>query len=426
MTAIDAQKSSAATVAALRALEALRAGVPNRESVLYLGTMQDQVVDKYLANLEFTRRRANWEPVEGVYDGLLLAGGFGSGKSHLLEYLAQRALQEHFVVSSVVISKETPLHNISAVYRAAINDARVPGRPGSAIGEIATGLKTDPLRFAQLYRWLATDGRFVDHRLTATLRMFDQFGGGDEEFDDKILQFWAGDTFAVAEIRKRLREAGWLGEYDIRSTREDALCRDRLTFVSRLIAAAGYSGWVILLDEVELIGRYSLLQRGRSYAEIAQWLRGQDRDLNAPWTAVLATVDDFEAEVLIARNDLEKIPTRLSSVAQGAEQLVDSAKRGMELLREHSMHLEPPTSDELDTTYRAIKSIHGEALDWAPPDVHGIERLPSNRMRQYVRSWINEWDMVYLDPSYSPVTISTDVKVDLSAETQVDAEGYQP
>ena len=286
------------------------------------------------------------------------------------------------------------------------------------------GLKTDPLRFAKLYRWLATDGRFVDHRLTATLRMFDQFGGGDEEFDDKILQFWAGDTFAIAEIRKRLREAGWLGEYDIRSTREDALCRDRLSFVSRLIAAASYSGWVILLDEVELIGRYSLLQRGRSYAEIAQWLQGQDRDPNAPWTAVLTTVDDFETEVLIARNDLEKFPTRLSSVAQGAQQLVDSAKRGMELLREGSMRLEPPTSDELDTTYRAIKSIHGEALDWVPPDVHGIERLPSNRMRQYVRSWINEWGLVYLDPSYSPVTISTDVKVDLSAETQVDAEGY--
>ncbi|MCL5948839.1 MAG: ATP-binding protein [Actinobacteria bacterium] len=134
MAATDAQKSSAATVAALRALEALRAGLPNRESVLYLGTMQDQVVDKYLANLEFTKRRANWEPVEGVYDGLLLASGFGSGKSHLLEYLAQRALQEHFVVSSVVISKETPLHNISAVYRAAINDARVqagPGRPSA-------------------------------------------------------------------------------------------------------------------------------------------------------------------------------------------------------------------------------------------------------------------------------------------------------
>ncbi len=426
MTLLDPGDVQRRTVTALRALEALRAGVPNRESVLHLGTMQAQVVDKYLANLELTARRANWEPTDRASAGLLISGGFGSGKSHLLEYLAQRALQQNFVVSRVVISKETPLYNLAAVYRAAINDARVPGRPGSAITEIATGLQTDSLRFAQLYRWLATDGSFVDHRLTSTLRMFEQFAGGDEEFVDKILQFWAGDQFAVAEIRRRLREAGWLSEYNIRSTREDVLCRDRLSFVSRLIGAAGYSGWVILLDEVELIGRYSLLQRGRAYAELAQWLQGASYDPQAPVTTVLTTVDDFESEVLVARNDLEKIPVRLAAMAQGSPQLLELAKRGMELLRDHQIRLEPPTNEELDVTYRAIKALHGEALQWDPPDVHGIERLPSNRMRQYVRSWINEWDLIYLDPSYTPFTLSTDVKVDLRESIQGEDEPTSP
>lgn len=426
MTLLDPGDVQRRTVTALRALEALRAGVPNRESVLHLGTMQAQLVDKYLANLELTARRANWEPTDRASAGLLISGGFGSGKSHLLEYLAQRALQQNFVVSRVVISKETPLYNLAAVYRAAINDARVPGRPGSAITEIATGLQIDSLRFAQLYRWLATDGSFVDHRLTSTLRMFEQFAGGDEEFVDKILQFWAGDQFAVAEIRRRLREAGWLSEYNIRSTREDVLCRDRLSFVSRLIGAAGYSGWVILLDEVELIGRYSLLQRGRAYAELAQWLQGASHDPQAPVTTVLTTVDDFESEVLVARNDLEKIPVRLAAMAQGSPQLLELAKRGMELLRDHQIRLEPPTNEELDVTYRAIKALHGEALQWDPPDVHGIERLPSNRMRQYVRSWINEWDLIYLDPSYTPFTLSTDVKVDLRESIQGEDEFTSP
>lgn len=426
MTLLDPGDVQRRTVTALRALEALRAGVPNRESVLHLGTMQAQLVDKYLANLELTARRANWEPTDRASAGLLISGGFGSGKSHLLEYLAQRALQQNFVVSRVVISKETPLYNLAAVYRAAINDARVPGRPGSAITEIATGLQIDSLRFAQLYRWLATDGSFVDHRLTSTLRMFEQFAGGDEEFVDKILQFWAGDQFAVAEIRRRLREAGWLSEYNIRSTREDVLCRDRLSFVSRLIGAAGYSGWVILLDEVELIGRYSLLQRGRAYAELAQWLLGASHDPQAPVTTVLTTVDDFESEVLVARNDLEKIPVRLAAMAQGSPQLLELAKRGMELLRDNQIRLEPPTNEELDVTYRAIKALHGEAFQWDPPDVHGIERLPSNRMRQYVRSWINEWDLIYLDPSYTPFTLSTDVKVDLRESIQGEDEFTSP
>ena len=50
----------------------------------------------------------------------------------------------------------------------------------------------------------------------------------------------------------------------------------RFRFVPRLMAAAGYKGWIVLLDEVELIGRYSLLQRAKSYAEVARWVRGAE------------------------------------------------------------------------------------------------------------------------------------------------------
>ena len=71
MTLLDPGDVQRRTVTALRALEALRAGVPNRESVLHLGTMQAQVVDKYLANLELTARRANWEPTDRASAGLL-------------------------------------------------------------------------------------------------------------------------------------------------------------------------------------------------------------------------------------------------------------------------------------------------------------------------------------------------------------------
>jgi hypothetical protein len=52
----------------------------------------------------------------------------------------------------------------------------------------------------------------------------------------------------------------------LQTIKQPDLTRQRLRFVPRLIAAAGYSGWVLLLDEVELVGRYSVLQRRRSYA----------------------------------------------------------------------------------------------------------------------------------------------------------------
>jgi len=39
-----------------------------------------------------------------------------------------------------------------------------------------------------------------------------------------------------------------------------------IRFVPLLFRAAGCAGWCLLLDEVELIGRYTPLQRALSYA----------------------------------------------------------------------------------------------------------------------------------------------------------------
>ena len=189
----------------------------------------------------------------------------------------------------------------------------------------------------------------------------------------------------------------------------------RFRFVSRLITAAGYRGWVVLLDEVELIGRYSLLQRAKSYAEVARWVRGDRDDPDAPIGAVLTTVDDFEAQVLVGKNDLELIPKRLRMKQTTEHELLAGlAETGMRVIERDQIRLQPPDRDELDRTYTKLKQIHAEAFGWDPPDVEGLERLPSNRMRQYVRAWINEWDLRRLDPSYLPDIAASEVVVDLS------------
>jgi hypothetical protein len=84
------------------------------------------------------------------------------------------------------------------------------------------------------------------------------------------------------------------------------------------------------------------------------------------------------------------------------EVLAARAPLGMQLLDRDAMVLQPPDGDELDRTYDLLKQVHGEAYAWSPPDVKGIERLGTNRMRQYVRAWINEWDLRRLDPDYRP------------------------
>lgn len=410
-----------AVVERRRALEALRAGVPNRDAVTALGSMQQGVEDRFSQLLDGIEALPDGPPPGGI----LIGGGFGTGKSHVLEHLSHVALSRGFVVSKVVISKETPLHDPAKVYRAAIEAAKVPGRPGSAIDEIAGGLQLDSPAYAELYREVHQDGTPMDSRFAATLFLFEH-ARGDEEFADRIVRFWAGDPMAVADLRRRLKEAGAAAVYRLAAVKERDLSRQRFRFVSRLIRSAGYAGWVMLLDEVELIGRYSAMQRARSYAEIARWVRSERDDPQAPIGAVLTTVDDFETQVLVGKNDTELIPKRLR--AKGGvddELLAGQAETGMRIIEREQLQLQPPGQEELERTYQQIKHIHAQAYGWDPPDVAGIERLPSNRMRQYVRAWINEWDLRRLDPAYHPQISAAGLDVDLSTDAELEGPGEE-
>jgi P-loop Domain of unknown function (DUF2791) len=408
-----------ASVERRRALEALRAGVPNRDAVAVLGSMQQGVQDRFSQLIAAVRALPEGPPP----GGMLIGGGFGAGKSHVLEHLSHLALSEGFVVSKVVVSKETPLHDPAKVYRAAIDHAKVPGRPGSAVDEIAGGLDVGSPRYAELYRWAHQENAPVDSRFGATLFLH-EYARGDEEFADRIVRFWAGDPLPVADLRRRLKEAGAAAAYRLASVREREVSLQRFRFVSRLARAAGYSGWVVLLDETELIGRYSALQRAKSYAELARWVRGDRDDPEAPLCAVLTTVDDFEGQVLVGKNDVELIPKRLRAKGTAeADLLAGQAETGMRIIEREQVQLQPPGRDELDRTYEQLRQIHGEAYGWDPPDVAGLERLPSNRMRQYVRAWINEWDLRRLDPSYQPEITASGLVVDLRDEDDEPSEG---
>ena len=242
----------------------------------------------------------------------------------------------------------------------------LPGKSGSAIDEIATGLLTDSAEYAALYRWVHSDDVPVDSRFAASLFLF-EYARGDAEFADRIVRFWAGDPLPVADLRRRLKEAGAAATYRLAAARERDLAVQRFRFVPRLITAAGYRGWVVLLDEVELIGRYSLLQRAKSYAEVARWVRGDRDDPDAPIGAVLTTVDDFEAQVLVGKNDLELIPKRLRMKQTTEHELLAGlAETGMRVIERDQIRLQPPDRDELDRTYTKLKQIHADGVRVGP------------------------------------------------------------
>ena len=180
-----------------RALEALRAGVPSRDAVGLLGSGQAEIEDRFLALVERAR--------DGAAGGMLLGGGFGSGKSHLLQHLGQLALNAGLAVSRVVISKETPLHDPVKVFRAAADSAVVAGRHGTAIAEAAAELHLDGPVYAELLSWAGSPESDLNARFVASLLLFARLRDRDPEYADALVRFWSGDPLPAPELRRRLK-----------------------------------------------------------------------------------------------------------------------------------------------------------------------------------------------------------------------------
>jgi hypothetical protein len=401
---------------ARRAIEALRAGVPNRDAVRFLGTHQPQVEARFRRQLGAL---ADDALAARPTQGLLIAGDFGSGKSHMLEYLQHVALEEHMLCSRVVISKETPLYDLTRVFRAAVASLMVPGKRGSALAEIASGFDPDSPESAALTHWVGRADVGLSSRFAATLFLYHQVK--DPESRDRIVSFWGGDPLDVSHIRSWLRDLGERSTYRLESVPLRELSLQRLLFLARMINAAGYRGWVVLFDEVELIARYAFKQRARSYAELARWAAKLKSNGIAGLAATFAITTDFDAAVLQDRNDLEAIPGKLrASGAEADARLAAQAEQGMRMIAREPVRLRGPDRVMLERTREEVRALHARAFAWDPPDLGAGEMLSTTRIRQYVRRWINEWDLLRLYPEYAPHTVVVDLPVDYSVRPELE------
>lgn len=382
---------------ARRAIEALRAGVPSRHAVQALGCDQAEIETRFSRLLEAVRQRP-----EVQEPGLLVQGRFGVGKSHLLAYLEQLALAQGFVCSKVVISKETPLYDPVKVIRAALRAVVAPGRRGSGLREIAAALQTDGQGYADLEAWAHEPGTGLNSRFPASLALFRRSGLASEG-GDRATAFWLGEPLGAGELRRHLRAAGERTPYRLESAQLRELALQRLRFTPRLARAAGFAGWILLVDEVELVGSYSLLQRGRAYAELARWLGRVRGDPCPGLGTVLALMANYEAEVLEGKGDLEVVPERLR--LRGQADLARRAEQGMRAIRRERLSLRPSSQETLHDVHDQVRRIHAQAYGWDPPAAPPAARPASTSLREHIRSWINGWDLERLYPGYCPQTV---------------------
>src|SRR5205807_8929421 len=111
----------------------------------------------------------------------------------------------------------------------------------------------------------------VSARFPATVFLH-QWLKNDPELVEAIVNFWSGERLAVGEVKRGLKLLAAATLFHLRAVPSRRLSLVRFLFTARMVRGAGYKGWVIILDEVELIGRYSFLQRAKSYGELARWM----------------------------------------------------------------------------------------------------------------------------------------------------------
>ncbi len=396
----------------LRAIEALRAGVPNRDVVRAFPPSQKDVELRWQAALE---RAGEGETAPGI----LLEGDFGTGKSHWMARLRHEALEANFVVSSIVLNKETPLHDLTKLLRAAVENAALPERSGPALSEIAHlyNAEVSPGHTA-LLDWVRHPER--DPRLALTLLIFERTR--DEDVQMRAVAEWMGYPMATGDLKLSLREIG--EKISLIPKPLAGSAPEKFEFLARFFRAAGYAGWVLLLDETEMVSKYSQRQRGRAYAHLAQ-LSGAVKG-GIPGLVCAATITkDYAGQVLHGRkNDAVLLPAKMENSRD--EHLIAATIAGMKWIERGGLDLRPLTREGVENLFESARKLYSQAYNWqAPPLPNRREYSSSTSLRQHLRWWINAWDLLRLyhhegETIVENVAISYEEDADLQSQRAED------
>ena len=193
-------------------------------------------------------------------------GEYGSGKTFFSRWLVERARRQGFASAEVQISEtETPLHRLETVYRRVIENLTTAEFPPSAFRDVIDGwlftLEQDAIAAGAdpsdeaalstavddlLERRLATVARSTPAFATALRAYRADTLAGDTAEAEGLVAWLGGQPHVAAAVR---RHAGVRGDLDHFGA---------FGFLQGLLTVlrdSGYSGLVLVLDEVETLQR---------------------------------------------------------------------------------------------------------------------------------------------------------------------------
>lgn len=359
-------------------IEALRSGIPSRAVGQYFSEARPRMMKEISIRLD---RVCN----EGKSNGMVVCGKYGEGKTHLLNTVFNLAHSNHMVVSLLSLSKETPMDKLYLIYQKIIQNTYLPMRqqPGF-MHELEKLSANSPIaNEMQLYaaKQLETD------KLYYLFRSYLNTEDSDEKF---LLQAdLEGDFVANAPLKKIYRRIfNQPVKYNVNFTKTKH-CGDYFSFMSHLFTQMGYHGWVILIDETELMGRLGKKARLNAYRNMARFLLPEP-SLEAVFS-IFALSASYVEDVIEGKREHENLEAVYPEEAEPIRTVLDLLVKAPQLA--------PLTKEEIQQVLYKIQEFHGKAYAWtpnlSPATLFGATQFGGYLLRTKIRAAIEFLDQLY-------------------------------
>ena len=329
-------------------IEALRSGIPSRAVGEYFSEARPGMVQRINARLEAVK-------TGGHSDGMIFTGRYGEGKTHLLNTVFNRAFSENMVVSMTPLGKETPIDKPWLLYQKLLANTWLPGagQPGfrQKLEELTGGSSIAGELLAYTARELQTDKLY--YLLKAFLRT------QEEEERYAFLLDLEGDFTTGQLIKKSYRRIEGKAARFSQNFSKTRHYMDYFNFMSHLFKTLGYDGWVILLDEAELIGRLGKKTRIKCYQKMQEFLH-PDEKLENVFT-LIAMSSSYAEDVIDKKHEIDNVKAACEEDPEGLAR----AEKTIEMILS-APELAPLTKEEIHKILLSIQDFHGRAYDWHP------------------------------------------------------------
>ncbi len=232
------------------------------------GTVPQTGLHEYAVGLE-RHTAAMEEQLERVATGRgqvkFVRGEYGAGKTFLTHLLLETALKKGFVVSNVVVSKDTPLHKMDEVYHEIVANLSTPREKTTALkGLLDRWTHRIEERLIRVEGLDEDDPRLERRTVEEIEAKLGVLAAKHSAFSSVLRTYYRAEVRGDYALAQQL--VGWLsGEKNVSASAKRAagikgeIGQTMVFSFLRILAAiakqAGRGGLVVVLDEVETITR---------------------------------------------------------------------------------------------------------------------------------------------------------------------------